>query len=77
MKFMIGVLKKYEATSGQMINLDKSAFYVHDKVARRVVSGIKALTRIRQGFFFLLTTWVFLFFMVGTKFAIMTPSSRR
>lgn len=51
MKFMIGVLKKYEATSGQMINLDKSAFYVHDKVARRVVSGIKALTRIRQGFF--------------------------
>ena len=31
MKLMIKVLNKYESASGQMINLNKSAFYVHEK----------------------------------------------
>lgn len=51
MKIMIKVLKKYEAASGQLINLEKSVFYVHDKVAASTVSKIKRMTKIRKGTF--------------------------
>ncbi|KAH0698706.1 hypothetical protein KY284_012921 [Solanum tuberosum] len=49
MKLMMQVLKKYEVASGQLINLDKSAFYIHEKVTTRIVARIKKITCIRQG----------------------------
>lgn len=51
MKKMIRVSKKYEATSGGVINLDRNVFYVHDKIATSVVFWIKALSKIRQNYF--------------------------
>lgn len=51
MKLMIKVLKAYEDASGQLINLEKSAFYVHEKVAPEVISTIKRVTQIKQGSF--------------------------
>lgn len=47
-KKMMKVLRDYELVSGQMIKLDKSLFYLHDKVPPRVAARIKRITGIRQ-----------------------------
>ncbi|XP_055804681.1 uncharacterized protein LOC129873581 [Solanum dulcamara] len=49
MRLMTKVLKKYERASGQMINLEKSNFSVHDKVLVGIISRIKVMTKIKQG----------------------------
>uniref|UniRef100_A0A0V0I3Q5 Putative ovule protein n=1 Tax=Solanum chacoense TaxID=4108 RepID=A0A0V0I3Q5_SOLCH len=51
MKMMIRVLRRYENSSGQLINLEKSAFYVHEKVNSRLIGSIKRLTNIKHGAF--------------------------
>ncbi|XP_059288171.1 uncharacterized protein LOC132041478 [Lycium ferocissimum] len=50
-KLMMRVLTRYEKVSGQLVNMNKSAFYVHEKVQSGLVSRLKQITRIRQGFF--------------------------
>jgi len=51
MKMIIRVLRRYENSSGQLINLEKSAFYVHEKVNPRLIGSIKRLTNIKHGAF--------------------------
>lgn len=51
MKLMMKVLRDYELVSGQMVNLDKSLFYLHDKVPLRVGNRIRRVICIRQGSF--------------------------
>lgn len=51
MKFMIKVLKKCEVVTGQLINLKKSVFYVHEKVNPALVATIRKLSQIKQGTF--------------------------
>ncbi|XP_059289496.1 uncharacterized protein LOC132043021 [Lycium ferocissimum] len=51
LKLMMRVLNRYEKVSGQLINLNKSAFYVHEKVQSGLVSRLKQITGIRQGLF--------------------------
>lgn len=48
---MIKVLRKYEEVSCQLINLNKSVFYVHEKTAPSIVSRIRQISRIRRGIF--------------------------
>lgn len=48
MKKMIRVLRKYENMSGQMIYLDKSLFYLHEKTPARVCSLARRITRIKR-----------------------------
>ncbi|XP_059285202.1 uncharacterized protein LOC132038567 [Lycium ferocissimum] len=50
-KLMMRVLNRYEKVSGQLVNLNKSAFYVHEKVQSGLVSRLKQITGIRQGLF--------------------------
>ncbi|XP_059311001.1 uncharacterized protein LOC132062444 [Lycium ferocissimum] len=42
-KIMI-ILKKYEELSGQLINRDKSAFYLYDKVAQHIQQEVQQIT---------------------------------
>ncbi|KAH0713632.1 hypothetical protein KY289_009591 [Solanum tuberosum] len=51
MKKMMNVLRGYEMVSGQMINLDKSLFYLHEKVPVGTWRQIRKITGIKQGFF--------------------------
>jgi len=51
MKKMMQVLREYEMMSGQMINLEKSLLYLHEKTPIRVCNRIKKITGIRQGVF--------------------------
>uniref|UniRef100_A0A0V0H3R1 Putative ovule protein n=1 Tax=Solanum chacoense TaxID=4108 RepID=A0A0V0H3R1_SOLCH len=48
---MMNVLKEYERVSGQMINKDKSFFYVHEKTPLVVTIRMRKLTGIRPGNF--------------------------
>ncbi|XP_060182292.1 uncharacterized protein LOC132611952 [Lycium barbarum] len=48
---MMRVLNRYEKVSRQLVNLNKSAFYVHEKVQSGLVSRLKQTTGIRQGLF--------------------------
>ncbi|XP_059294479.1 uncharacterized protein LOC132047455 [Lycium ferocissimum] len=50
-KLMMRVLNRYEKVSGQLVNWNKSAFYVHEKVQSGLVSRLKQTTGIRQGLF--------------------------
>ncbi|KAH0712316.1 hypothetical protein KY289_008275 [Solanum tuberosum] len=45
---MMRVVREYEVASGQMINLDKSLFYLHEEALVRVCNRIKRLTDITQ-----------------------------
>lgn len=51
MKMMMRVLRNYKNSSDQLINLEKSALYVHEKVSSRLTGSIKKLTNIKQGSF--------------------------
>ncbi|XP_060181348.1 uncharacterized protein LOC132610954 [Lycium barbarum] len=44
-------LRKYEKASGQLVNNDKSYYYIHHKVSARVNSKIKRHTDMRNGSF--------------------------
>ncbi|XP_059306340.1 uncharacterized protein LOC132057756 [Lycium ferocissimum] len=48
---MMKRLRKYEKASGQLVNTDKSCYYVHHKVSARVNSKIKRHTNMRNGSF--------------------------
>ncbi|XP_015159074.1 uncharacterized protein [Solanum tuberosum] len=48
---MMGVLREYEKISGQMINLNKSFFYLHDNTPLIVGIRLRRITGIRQGSF--------------------------
>ncbi|XP_060210556.1 uncharacterized protein LOC132637493 [Lycium barbarum] len=48
---LMRVLNRYEKVSGQLINLNKNTFYVHEKVKSGLVSRLKKITGIRQGLF--------------------------
>ncbi|XP_015169513.1 uncharacterized protein [Solanum tuberosum] len=48
---MVDVLKKYEMVSGQVINLNKSIFYLHDKTPLIVGVRLRSMTEIRHGNF--------------------------
>lgn len=45
------VLGEYEYVSGQMINLDKSHFYLHEKTSIRIANRMRRITGINQGTF--------------------------
>lgn len=47
----MNVLRSYERVSGQMINIDKSVCYLHEKVPARVCGQIKRITGVKQGKF--------------------------
>jgi len=51
MKKMMKVLRGYEKVSGQMVNLDKSLVYLHEKVSIGICSKIRRITGIKQGSF--------------------------
>uniref|UniRef100_A0A0V0IEX1 Putative ovule protein n=1 Tax=Solanum chacoense TaxID=4108 RepID=A0A0V0IEX1_SOLCH len=51
MRMMMSVLRRYERVSGQMINIDKSICYLHEKVPITVCNQIKRITGVRQGNF--------------------------
>ncbi|XP_059306330.1 uncharacterized protein LOC132057746 [Lycium ferocissimum] len=51
LKKMIKILRDYERTSGQLVNNDKSSFYVHEKVLAVVVGRIRRKTGMRKGSF--------------------------
>lgn len=50
-KSMMKVLRGYEKLSGQMVNLEKSLFYLHKEVPTFVAAQIRRMTGIRQGNF--------------------------
>lgn len=50
-RMMMDVLRSYEKVSGQLTNLDKSLFYLHDKVPSVVGQKLRRLTGIGQGSF--------------------------
>lgn len=50
-KMMMKVLRNYERVSGQLINLTKSFFYLHDKVPITMGQMLRKWTRIGQGDF--------------------------
>lgn len=47
----MAVLRNYEQVSRQMVNLEKSLVYLHDKVLIAFCNKIRRTTRIRQGNF--------------------------
>lgn len=47
----MGILKEYEKISGQLINLNKSFFYLHDNTPLIVAMRLRRITGIRQGNF--------------------------
>lgn len=51
LRMMKNVLGQYEKCSGKLINVDKSAFYVHVKTDRRWIKRIKRITTAKQGNF--------------------------
>ncbi|XP_060211975.1 uncharacterized protein LOC132639553 [Lycium barbarum] len=51
LKIMMRRLRNYEKASGQLVNTDKSCYYVHHKVSARVNSRIKIHTKMRHGSF--------------------------
>lgn len=51
MKKMINILREYEVVSGQMVNLDKSLFYLHEKFPTRIANRITRISGIAQGVF--------------------------
>lgn len=55
MKKMMGVLRDYELISGQLINRNKSFFYLHEKTAIVVGIRLRRLTGIKMGSFLLHT----------------------
>ncbi|XP_060202140.1 uncharacterized protein LOC132630587 [Lycium barbarum] len=50
-KLMIKKIQQYEEVFGQLVNLNKSAFYVHHKVFQTMVRRIMGITKIRKGSF--------------------------
>ncbi|XP_060170581.1 uncharacterized protein LOC132601517 [Lycium barbarum] len=48
LKNMMRRLRNYEKASGQLVNTDKSCYYVHHKVSARVNSRIKRHTKMRN-----------------------------
>lgn len=48
---MMKVLREYELVSGQMINMDKNLFYLHEKTSVGVCNRMKRITEIKQGAF--------------------------
>lgn len=50
-KLMMGVLRNYEKVSGQLINLSKSFFYLHEKSPISIGQKLRRWTGIRQGSF--------------------------
>ncbi|WMV07615.1 hypothetical protein MTR67_001000 [Solanum verrucosum] len=51
MRKMMKVLRDYEQVSGQLINLNKSFTYLHEKVPIGVCRKVRRITRIKQGSF--------------------------
>ncbi|XP_060177942.1 uncharacterized protein LOC132607882 [Lycium barbarum] len=51
LKKMMRRLRNYEKASGQLVNTDKSCYYVHHKVSARVNSKIKRYTKMRNDSF--------------------------
>lgn len=47
MKMMMKVLRRYERVLGQMVNIDKSIFYLHEKVPIVVCNRIRRITGVR------------------------------
>lgn len=48
---MIRILREYKEVLVQMINLDKSLFYLLEKISNGICNQIKRITGIAQGFF--------------------------
>ncbi|XP_060200270.1 uncharacterized protein LOC132628508 [Lycium barbarum] len=48
---MMKVLRNYEKVSGQLVNNEKSSFYLHEKVPASVVGRVKRNTGMRKGTF--------------------------
>lgn len=51
MRKMMKVFRRYGSVSGQMINLDKSLVYLHEKIPIGICNQIKRITDVRQGSF--------------------------
>ncbi|XP_060216645.1 uncharacterized protein LOC132644105 [Lycium barbarum] len=51
LKLMMKRLRNYEKASGQLVNTDKSCYYIHHKVPARVNRRIKRHTKMRNGSF--------------------------
>ncbi|KAK4730491.1 hypothetical protein R3W88_023479 [Solanum pinnatisectum] len=51
MKKMMKILRRFEYVSGQLINLNKSYVYLHEKVPYSVCQRIKRTTGVSQGVF--------------------------
>lgn len=45
---MTNKVKEYETEPGQLVNLDKSTLYVHEKTHRRLITRINFVLKIRQ-----------------------------
>ncbi|XP_059292598.1 uncharacterized protein LOC132046072 [Lycium ferocissimum] len=51
LKMIMDILRDYEAISGQLINIEKSAFYMYHKVADRVMQDVQQVTGFTKGQF--------------------------
>jgi len=48
---MLKILKKYEKSSGQLINSEKSSFYLHHKIDNHTVNRIKNTLDMKKCYF--------------------------
>ncbi|XP_059285930.1 uncharacterized protein LOC132039470 [Lycium ferocissimum] len=51
LQMIMDILKDYEAISGQLINIEKSAFYMYHKVVDRVMQDVQQVTGFTKGQF--------------------------
>ncbi|XP_059315804.1 uncharacterized protein LOC132066519 [Lycium ferocissimum] len=51
LKMVMDILRDYEAISGQLINIEKSAFYMYHKVADRMMQNVRIVTGFTKGQF--------------------------